>query len=61
MLSKTILLFVLSMMKMTYSEYGTTSVKIDTDTVLETIPDRFISVTLDTSTIQANWATLNLR
>ncbi|VDI33358.1 Hypothetical predicted protein [Mytilus galloprovincialis] len=60
MLYKTILLFVLSMMKMTYSEYGTTSVKIDTDTVLETIPDRFLSVTLDTSTIQANWATLNL-
>ncbi|CAG2237206.1 HPSE [Mytilus edulis] len=60
MLYKTILLFVLSMMKMTYSEYGTTNVNIDTDIVIETVSDRFLSVTIDTSTIQANWATLNL-
>ncbi|CAG2247457.1 HPSE [Mytilus edulis] len=46
--------------QMTYSEYGTTNVKIDTDRVIETVSDRFLSVTIDTSTIQANWATLNL-
>ncbi|XP_063435248.1 heparanase-like [Mytilus trossulus] len=60
MINKTILLLLLHMIKMTYSEYGSTNVMIDTDTVIETISDRFLSVTLDTSTIQANWATLNL-
>ncbi|CAC5366173.1 HPSE [Mytilus coruscus] len=59
MLYKIILLIVLYMMKMTYSEYRKTSVMIDTDTIIETISDRFLSVTLDTSFIQDNWSTLN--
>ncbi|XP_052102579.1 heparanase-like [Mytilus californianus] len=59
MLYKMILLLVLYMMKMTYSEHGKTNVMIDTDTVIETVSDRFLSVTLDTSFIQNNWATLN--
>ncbi|CAG2214525.1 HPSE [Mytilus edulis] len=42
-----------------YSNGSKTKVFIDTDNVIQTIPDRFLSVTIDTAQIQANWATLN--
>lgn len=42
-----------------YSNAIKTKVFIDTDQVIQTIPDRFLSVTIDTAQIQANWATLN--
>ncbi|XP_076105371.1 heparanase-like isoform X2 [Mytilus galloprovincialis] len=42
-----------------YSNGSKTKVFIHTDNVIQTIPDRFLSVTIDTALIQANWATLN--
>lgn len=44
-----------------YSNGSKTKVFIHTDNVIQTIPDRFLSVTIDTALIQANWATLNFR
>ena len=42
-----------------YLEAGFTNIEINIDNIIETISEKFLSVTIDTEQIQANWATLN--
>lgn len=44
-----------------YLEAGFTNIEINIDNIIETISEKFLSVTIDTEQIQANWATLNFR
>lgn len=55
-----LLKWTLILMMVPYLEAGFTNIEINIDQIIETISEKFLSVTIDTEQIQVNWATLNL-
>ena len=56
-----VLKWTLILITVPYLEAGFTNIEIHIDQIIETISEKFLSVTIDTEQIQANWATLNFR